>query len=226
MKSGEKSALRLVFITFLVTVGFTIYRELDYQKTSPLLQPPHNKEEPKHLQESITKLSLKKGIIPKGMSQNDLPDAESRGATLLTLYCAQCHDLPIPAMHSSTEWPAILARMQSHLQTSKKGMLRHVILPPKKYWPVLEDYLVNNAQVALDPLKYDDINTTLGQEFVSTCSQCHTAPSPKSHTKNEWPRVVLRMKANMLAADLPAPEQATLLKIIDYLQHHSKNQSG
>ena len=112
--------------------------------------------------------------------------------------------------------------MQSYLKTSKKDMLRHIILPPKKDWLVLESYLVNNTQTSLDPLKYDDIDTTLGQAFVSTCSQCHAAPSPESHTRNEWPRVVLRMKANMLAAGLPAPEQATLLKIIDFLQHHSK----
>lgn len=213
----------MVLITFLIIAGFTIYLEWEYQKTSPLLQLSRNEKESKHSQDNFAKLSLQTGIIPKGMSPNDLPDAENRGATLLTLYCTQCHDLPVPVMHSSTEWPGILARMQSYLQISKKDMLRHIILPPKKDWLTLEDYLVNNAQVALDPLRYDDINTALGQAFVSTCSQCHTAPSPESHTKKEWPRVVLRMKANMLAADLPAPEQATLLNVIDFLQNHSKN---
>ena len=225
MKPGEKSALRLALVSFLAVVGFTLYLELDYQKNSPQLQPSHSDEDLNHLQENISKLSLKKGIIPKGMSPNDLPDAESRGATILTLYCAQCHDLPIPAMHSSTEWPAILARMQSYLQTSKKGMLGHIILPPRKDWLILKDYLANNAQASLDPLKYNDLNTMPGLAFVSTCSQCHTTPSPESHTKSEWPRVVLRMKANMLAADMPLPEQATLLTIIDFLQQHSKNPS-
>ena len=225
MKSGEKVAARLVLITFLLIAGFTIYLESDYQKSSPQLQPSHDVKKPKHPPNQLAKLTLQKGRIPKGMSTNDLPDAESRGATLLTLYYGQCHDLPIPEMHSSKEWPEVLARMQSYLQTSKKEMLRHVILPPKKDWSILASYLVNNAQVPLNPLKYDDINTSPGKAFVSACSQCHSAPSPESHTKKEWPRVVLRMKANMLAADLPAPAQATLLDIIDFLQHHSKIQS-
>lgn len=228
MKTGEKFALRLVLIAFVGVVGFTIYLELDFRKSSPHLQPEHSEEEPRHTQarepqESIAKFSIPKGI-PKGVDPNDLPDAESRGATLLTLYCAQCHDLPTPAMHSSSEWPAILRRMQSHLQASKNGMLRHVIMPPKKDWPRLENYLAANAQASLDPLKYDDIDTAPGQTFVATCSQCHTAPSSESHTKSEWPRVVLRMKANMRAAEVPVPAQTTLLQIIDFLQLHSRSQ--
>jgi hypothetical protein len=97
------------------------------------------------------------------------------------------------------------------------------MLPPEKDWHILEAYLSNNAQLSLeDPLRYDDIKTEAGQAFLATCSQCHAAPSPESHTKSEWPRVVLRMKSNMLAANIPAPEQPTLLKIIDFLQGHSK----
>ena len=222
MKSGEKLALRTVFIVFVGIVGFTIYLELDYRKTSPLLVATPTTPVHKTTQQSIDK---KIGIIPKGLNPNDLPDAGSRGATLMNIYCAQCHELPTPVMHSATEWPAILSRMQSHLQETKKGMLRHVISPPKNDWPILKRYLIDNAQTSIDPLKYDDIETTSGKVFISTCSQCHAAPSPESHTQKEWPRVVLRMKSNMLAANIPLPEQDKLLTIIDFLQLHSKNES-
>lgn len=223
MKNGEKLALRIVLIVFVSIVGFTVYLELDYRKTSPLLNTAKTVEPNRVVQERVIKPGLSKGVIPKGITPNDLPDAESRGATILTIYCAQCHDLPTPTMHSSAEWPAILTRMQSHLKTSRNGMLRHIILPPEKDWHVLESYLTNNAQTSLNPLKYDDIASVSGKAFTTTCSQCHTAPSPKAHTRNEWPRVVLRMKANMLAANIPTPKQETLLTIIDFLQRHSKN---
>jgi cytochrome c5 len=225
MKSGEKLALRLTLVAFLGIAGFTAYLELDYRKTSPTLKPAVSGANADKLASGkMTDVSASRGLLPKGVTPNNLPNAESRGATLVTLYCGQCHNLPTPVMHSAQEWPAIMVRMQSYFQASKNGILRHVILPPQKDLKILEAYLTSNAQPSLDPLKYDDIATQRGQRFISTCSQCHTAPSPKSHTKNEWPRVVLRMKANMQAANLSAPEQSTLLDIIDFLQHHSKTQ--
>jgi cytochrome c5 len=224
MKSGEKLALRLVLFAFIGVIGFTIYLELDYRKNSVdanAFQAAHETKETSETKE--VNITLPIGVIPTGIIPEDLPDAESRGATILTLYCGQCHELPTPVMHSSEEWPPILERMQSYFRDSKKGMLRHVMLPPQKDWQILEVYLSENAQRSLgDPLRYDDIKTEAGQAFISTCSQCHAAPSPESHKKSEWPRVVLRMKSNMRAANIPAPEQATLLKIIDFLQGHSK----
>lgn len=221
MKSGEKFALRLVIIAFLGIAGFTIYLELDYRKTSPLAKPAPVVEANTFAENRTGAAPVPKGIIPTGMNPDDLPEPDSRGATVLTLYCAQCHELPTPAMHSAAEWPAILTRMQSHLLASKKGMLGRIIQPPEKDWLILGDYLVTNGQRSLDPLQYTDLNTVSGQAFVSTCSQCHAAPAPESHTKTEWPRVVLRMKSNMSAANIPTPEQDTLLTIIDYLQQHS-----
>lgn len=226
MKTGEKGALQIVLILFVGIVGFAIYLERDYRKTSPVEKSLATTKMQETSQGEPEKLSSLKRMIPKGMNPNDLPDADSRGAALLNIYCTQCHELPTPSMHNSTEWPSVLTRMQMHLKSSKGGMLRHVIFPPKKDWRILEDYLLNNAQISLDPLKYEDINTGSGKAFVSICSQCHAAPSPESHTKNEWPRVVLRMKSNMMAANIAAPEQKTLLAIIDYLQRHSNARQG
>ena len=215
-----------MLIAFVGIVIFTIYLELDYRKTSPVEKSLATTKMQESSQEESEQLSLLKRMIPKGMNPNDLPDADSRGAALLNIYCTQCHELPTPTMHNSAEWPTVLTRMQMHLKTSKGGMLRHVIFPPKKDWRILEDYLLNNAQISLDPLKYKDINTAAGTAFISICSQCHAAPAPESHTKNEWPRVVLRMKSNMIAANIAAPEQKTLLAIIDYLQRHSNARQG
>ena len=226
MKTGEKISLQIVLIVFVGIVVFTIYLEMDYRKTSPVEKSSPATEMQKPSPEELEKLSFLKRMIPKGMNPSNLPDADSRGAILLTIYCTQCHELPTPTMHNSAEWPTVLTRMQMYLKTSKGGMLRHVIFPPKKDWPILEDYLLNNAQTSLDPLKYKDINTAAGKAFVSTCSQCHAAPSPESHTKNEWPRVVLRMKSNIIAANMTAPDQKTLLAIIDFLQRHSNTRQG
>ena len=221
MKAGEKRALRLVLILFVGIIGFTVYLEMEYRQSSP-----HAKTTPvtrTSEQAELQNTSFLKIIIPKGMTANDLPDPESRGATILLIYCAQCHELPTPVMHSALEWPLVLTRMQSHLRNSKNGMLRHVVVPPKKDWPVLEKYLSQHAQIPLDPRKYDDLDSIAGKAFLSICSQCHTAPSPESHTKNEWPRVVLRMKSNMLAANITPPKQETLLNVIDFLQRYSKS---
>jgi cytochrome c5 len=50
-------------------------------------------------------------LVPPGVEPQDLPDPDGRGARLLVRYCGQCHNLPSPAMHSSSEWPAISERM-------------------------------------------------------------------------------------------------------------------
>lgn len=202
MKPGEKSALYLVLIAFFGLMAFAIFLELDYQQTASPTDRQQATENSRINTDRLANQPASAGRIPKGVTPDDLPNATGRGASILTLYCAQCHNLPIPAMLSSSEWPAVLKRMQAHLKASKSGMLQHVILPPENDWLILEKYLTENAQIPLDPLKYTDLSSAAGQAFIVVCSQCHAAPSPKSHTKNEWPRVVLRMKSNMLAAKI------------------------
>src|SRR4249920_2517467 len=50
-------------------------------------------------------------LPPAGVQPGDLPDPNSRGAQVLTTYCAQCHALPAPVEHSATDWPGVTRRM-------------------------------------------------------------------------------------------------------------------
>ena len=53
------------------------------------------------------------GMLPPGITPQDLPDPESRGAKLLSRYCSQYHNLPSPRMHTAEDWPRIAGRMLS-----------------------------------------------------------------------------------------------------------------
>jgi len=59
---------------------------------------------------------MMKNQLPPGVDKADLPEPKSEGAQLLARYCVQCHDLPPPALHTSTEWPKALARMERHMK--------------------------------------------------------------------------------------------------------------
>lgn len=100
MKLDEKRVFQLVFLIFLAIIGFTISLEIDYQKDGSSADSAQNEKNSASNQKSVVSTPASKIFIPKGMNSNDLPDAKSRGATILTLYCAQCHNLPTPAMHS------------------------------------------------------------------------------------------------------------------------------
>jgi cytochrome c5 len=54
--------------------------------------------------------------LPPAIKEADLPEPESRGARLVARYCTRCHDLPSPALHTSSEWPKVLARMDKHVE--------------------------------------------------------------------------------------------------------------
>jgi len=45
----------------------------------------------------------------------DLPDPGAPGARLLARHCGACHAVPDPALHTAAEWPAVLARMRTHM---------------------------------------------------------------------------------------------------------------
>jgi hypothetical protein len=50
-------------------------------------------------------------LPPAGVEPGDLPDPHAQGAQLEARYCAQCHALPAPTMHSATDWPLVARRM-------------------------------------------------------------------------------------------------------------------
>jgi cytochrome c5 len=219
MKSGEKQAFKWVLAAMLGIVGLTVYLEIQHQGKHGVVSSAKTPESTTEPKATVTTVMT----IPKGMIAEDLPDANTRGATVLTLYCAQCHDLPTPYMHTADEWPAILQRMSQHTQETRSGggMMAHVMMPSKKDWETLKGYLNSHALTPIVATDFSDLDSPDGQSFMHACSQCHAAPSPASHNRKQWPRIVLRMKSNMMAAHVETPDADTLTRIIDYLQSHS-----
>lgn len=58
--------------------------------------------------------------------------------------------------------------------------------------------------------------------LVKHCSTCHAPPSPKLHSKEEWPNVVGRMEMHRLDARMPALSKSEQNDVISYLQAHAK----
>ena len=172
-----------------------------------------------------TMMGLVQGIsnihLPKGISKSTLPDSQSHEAKLVVRFCAQCHELPAPGMHTHAEWPLVINRMKQYMRTMHT---LHVNRPSDQEMQSILDYLTKHAQIAINRSEYDDLNSPAGMTFYKTCSQCHAAPEPKQHYKNEWPHVVQRMQENMHNMGIPFPDNKELELIINYLQQHASEE--
>jgi cytochrome c5 len=139
-------------------------------------------------------LASAKVALPTGVRPEDLPDPQSSGAKMLQTFCATCHALPSPAMHSATDWPGVVRRM----------WLRMDLLNPQHRVPtpelgeriVLLDYLNGHAlKVSKSALP----DTPEREFFQNTCAQCHELPDPRQHSAQDWYVVVRRMNQHMSA---------------------------
>jgi cytochrome c5 len=218
MKKGEKTALWFVLAGIIVIAVLTTYMEIQHRKSNPAQLVSRLANE--GLKQ--TKVGLDTSMIPQALDPDSLPGSDSRGAALTVLYCTQCHELPTPLMHTSEEWTQIIVRMQERMQERRGGMLNRIMIPPRRDWLVIEDYLKSYAQHPLPPQGQNILASAGGQVFKNTCSQCHATPDPKQHSAQEWPRVVLRMKANMRHAHKEIPDSKTTQEIVAFLQDHSK----
>lgn len=77
---------------------------------------------------------------PKGISPKNLPDGASEGAKLFVSYCIQCHVLPDPGSHISTDWPAIVNRMEGNIRALGRKQFNEV---EKKS---IVDYLMTHSE--------------------------------------------------------------------------------
>ena len=59
----------------------------------------------------------------KGVTPGSLPELNSPGAILFQQTCAQCHALPDPKQHSVSEWPGVVERMRSNMQSMGKRVI-------------------------------------------------------------------------------------------------------
>ena len=89
-------------------------------------------------------------LVPPGIEAERLPAPDSTGARLLQAYCAQCHNLPEPALHDRETWPAVVARMDNLMRVSHfyRGELGPVDMPDAREWELLVEYLQAHADPA------------------------------------------------------------------------------
>ncbi|HEB86869.1 MAG TPA: hypothetical protein ENI68_07640 [Gammaproteobacteria bacterium] len=160
--------------------------------------------------------------MPQGINPGQLPDPGSEGAKLLGQYCSQCHGVPGPGMHTASEWPTVVARMNRRMQMMSGGrMMMRIEAPDDNELDILRAYLEKNGQRTVDVSKLAGADTPGGLAFQKTCAQCHALPDPAQHTRNEWPAVIERMHTNMTAMGKQLPDQETTEGIIGFLQTHA-----
>ena len=157
--------------------------------------------------------TAKVGLPPAGITAADLPEPDAAGAKLVGTYCAQCHDLPSPAMHSATDWPSVVRRMWLRMDRLPESL--HVAVPDQGDRNTMLTYLTGNA------LKVSGDNLPPGRgraEFAMICSRCHALPDPRVHSAQDWLAVFLRMERNMERMKVSPPTKTQGEEILAYLQ--------
>lgn len=81
--------------------------------------------------------------LPPGIDEADLPEPKSQGAQLLARYCVQCHDLPPPVLHTSTEWPKVVARMERRMEMMAR--MGSILNPTDQEQAAILNYLQRHA---------------------------------------------------------------------------------
>jgi len=157
------------------------------------------------------------GSLPPGIDPGLLPEPRSKASRLLTNYCAQCHNLPGPGMHTADEWPNVVNRMRARMDMHGQ-MMGGISLPTRSELQSILTYLQKYAIKPIESGSLSRLNTTGGKAFRKTCAQCHALPDPKQHTSQEWPTVVARMQKNMSIMGKTIPDGSTARDITEFLK--------
>ncbi|MCO5102153.1 MAG: hypothetical protein M9885_14890 [Burkholderiaceae bacterium] len=183
-------------------------------------------------------------ILPDRLRPSQLPQADSRGARLLALYCVQCHNLPDPAMHDAQTWPQVVRRMVPRMQgrgnlgplmadlmRSPDAGERAMAAPNADEEREIVAYLQRHALRSVDPRTDPELALAIesgpGRVYAEACGQCHALPDPAQHTAQEWPEVVARMRDNLQwmnrvqSASDPREPQLSVPEIVSFLQRHA-----
>ncbi len=179
--------------------------------------------------------SIGVGLPPRNFRPEDLPEAGSRGAGLLQVYCIQCHWLPTPQMHSAAEWPILVRRNLLRMEQLNNrlggplttGLVGETVMSgyqnPEIPSEADVDTLIAYLQTyALPVAQASELTAGPGRElFVRRCSICHETPSPRAHTATGWDRVVAEMQAHMAISDVTPLSNSELDAITAYLRERA-----
>lgn len=152
-------------------------------------------------------------LPPPGVTAADLPEPNSKAAQFIGQYCAQCHNLPTPAMHSATDWPSIVRRMWLRMEWLPPTLGVKVPTMAERF--AMLDYVTANA------LKVSAANLPPGpgrETFQLVCSRCHALPDPRVHSPADWPAVFSRMQQNMERMKVAPLTRSETSDILLYLQ--------
>jgi len=160
-------------------------------------------------------------LPPPDFTSAQLPQPGSRGAQLLSRYCAQCHAVPGPGLHTAGEWPSTLDRMQQRMHMHAR-MMGGINVPDRTEFAQILGYLKTHAQQPLPRSRHGILKEPGGEPFRRTCAQCHALPDPRQHTATEWPAVAVRMRQHMVATGRTPPDDKSFAQIIEFLGRHAR----
>jgi cytochrome c2 len=231
MKNNRSLVIAIILIAFGV-VGIATMRWFDrYQDSSGWASPMmgrgmmgHGMMDQDRMREMMHQMMP--DLVPPGVSPENLPDPNSQGAKLLVRYCAQCHNLPNPSMHSAEDWPVVADRMIRRMsRMSGAGgmgtMMNIEILSPGEQQTIVA-YLKANSLRSISPGTLPSPESQGATLFKERCSQCHSLPDPTLHTGPEWPGTIEKMRAYMQAMDKKVITRDEEKEIIGYLQNHAR----
>jgi len=159
---------------------------------------------------------IKRIVIPFGLTADQLPDPQSKGAVLFVSYCSQCHNLPSTKMHSTGDWPMRFEKMMDHAMLMA-GTSSAVKMPADKEKKEIVSYLERNGFRELpanSPLHGDP------QIFnvIWFCSVCHAIPDPDQFPAKEWGKIVDRMNGYRKKQGRDEMSNADRKAIINFLE--------
>lgn len=216
MKQGEKVAMGFVAAMVVAVTGMTFYMESQSDRgVNPASQSAGGLEQSAALR-----------LIPAGLRAEDLPNAESRGAKVLGLYCGQCHGLPDPRMHTPKEWETVVARMEQHMQAQAGGMLVRILKPSAADMGVLVEYLHAYGLKPMESTAMARLDSGPGESYRKVCADCHALPDPAQHTTKEWRLVIARMKQNISNAGRSLPSDEAFAAVLTYLEKNARQDTA
>jgi mono/diheme cytochrome c family protein len=161
-------------------------------------------------------------LVPPGVNPQDLPDPNGKGAQLLVSYCAGCHNLPSPSMHTEEEWPVVADRMFQRMSRMSGGMMTNIEMPSPEEQNEIVAYLEAHSLKSISPHRLPSPDSQGALLFKDRCSQCHGLPDPGRHTAKEWPAIVEKMRRYMQTMNKKVVIENEAKEIVSYLSRYAQ----